>query len=42
MQENKQKPLILKTLRFAKAEGGYNIEGLAQATAAHVETLTEG
>lgn len=28
MQENKQKPLILKTLRFAKAEGGYNIDGM--------------
>jgi acetoin utilization deacetylase AcuC-like enzyme len=23
-------------------EGGYNIDGLAQATAAHVETLLEG
>lgn len=28
MQENKQKPLILKTLRFARAEGGYNIDGI--------------
>ncbi|MGB2350247.1 MAG: protein kinase domain-containing protein [Akkermansiaceae bacterium] len=28
MQENKQKPLILKTLRFAKAEGGYNIDSM--------------